>query len=178
MTIVLATPDRGGADAAAGGPPQHPARAGLARAGDPPVRPWRTDRGDQVHEAGLTRSAVLPRTPSSARRARRLLLEALSAAGQEASHDAGIAELLVSELATNAIRYGQGEDFRIDVEVGPAGVRVAVHDHNPVVPLPRHALPAEEGGRGMQLVHGLASAWGSQSDDAGKVVWFRMDATA
>ena len=112
-------------------------------------------------------------TPSAVRAGRRLVTQTIGAADEEVV-DRAI--LCASELVTNAIRYGQGEDFRIDVEVAGPGVRVAVHDHNPVVPHPRAALPAEEGGRGMHLVDSLATTWGSEATATGKVVWFVLDA--
>lgn len=120
------------------------------------------------------RSSVLPRLPSSARTARHLVVQALEDAGRHGAVHVGIAELLVSELATNAIRYGGGEDFRLVVRVEGAELRVAVHDRNPALPLPRDSAPAEEGGRGIQLVEALASAWGSEAVDGGKAVWFHL----
>jgi anti-sigma regulatory factor (Ser/Thr protein kinase) len=122
------------------------------------------------------RSAVLPRLPSSARQARQLVLAVLQDAGRQGDAHAGIAELLVSELATNAIRYGSGDDFGLRVRVSGAVLRVAVHDRNPVVPQPRHSAPAEEGGRGMQLVEALASDWGTDAGADGKTVWFDLRA--
>lgn len=122
------------------------------------------------------RSVVLPREPGSARRARHLLLEALAAAGEDLVARAGIGELLVSELATNAVRYGQGEDFRVDLDLRPGVLRVEVHDRSRVVPVPRHASPVEVGGRGLRLVDALASTWGAEETEDGKVVWFTLAA--
>lgn len=104
--------------------------------------------------------------------------EALAGAGQAGAAHGVVAELLVSELATNAIRYGGGEDFRLDVDVDPDGVRVAVHDHNPELPTPRQAGLEDEGGRGVHLVATVATAWGCEGTGDGKVVWFSLRAAA
>jgi anti-sigma regulatory factor (Ser/Thr protein kinase) len=117
---------------------------------------------------------VLPREPASARRARHLLLDALAEDGLERSTSSGVAELLVSELATNAVRYGAGDDFRIEVDLEAGALRVAVHDRSRVVPSPRHTSPVEVGGRGLKLVDTLAAAWGAEETADGKVVWFTL----
>lgn len=122
------------------------------------------------------RSIVLPREPGSARRARHLLLDALAAAGEDPGPRSGIGELLVSELATNAVRYGQGEDFRVEVDLRAGALRVEVHDHSRTVPAPRHTSPVELGGRGLRLVDTLASTWGAETTADGKVVWFTLTA--
>ena len=124
------------------------------------------------------RSAVLPREAASARRARRLLVDALADAGEARSWRSAVAELLVSELATNAVRYGLGPDFRVEVELGPEALRVEVRDRSRVVPEPRHSSPAELGGRGLRLVDTLATSWGVAQDADGKVVWFTLDVDA
>ena len=50
--------------------------------------------------------------------------------------------------------------------------RVDVQDASPVVAVPREA--DADGGRGLQLVAGLASRWGSNRVDGGKVTWFEL----
>ncbi|WP_416970198.1 ATP-binding protein [Streptomyces sp. 4F14] len=81
--------------------------------------------------------------------------------------------LCVSELTTNAIRYGvpPGRFFLVRLRrQGETGVRVEVHDSGdgtlPVVPVPR-----EDGGRGLLLVAALADRWGAERRHPGKVVW-------
>ena len=120
-------------------------------------------------------SAALPRTPSSARRARELLGGALAAAGRGAAPGVNLAELLVSELATNAIRYGGGDDFGYTLGLEGDRLRVEVRDANRARPQVRHAGPADEGGRGMELVSTLSADWGIADLDGGKVVWFELD---
>ena len=59
---------------------------------------------------------------------------------------------------------------------GDASVWIEVQDDDTRPPRLRHASPEDEGGRGLALVHDLATAWGSRSTPTGKVVWLRLDA--
>jgi anti-sigma regulatory factor (Ser/Thr protein kinase) len=81
------------------------------------------------------------------------------------------AELLTSELATNAVLHGH-TSFDVSVSHGSGVLRVAVSDGNdlhPSVLTPdHHALH----GRGMRLVEHLADSWGSVGQHPGKTVWF------
>jgi anti-sigma regulatory factor (Ser/Thr protein kinase) len=90
--------------------------------------------------------------------------------------------LMTSELVSNVIRHANTE-VRVSVEPGPP-IRVEVHDHVAATdafraivttrpePVPRHA----PGGRGLPLVHDLASRIGLVDDvGGGKVVWFEVD---
>lgn len=85
------------------------------------------------------------------------------------------AALLVSEVATNALVHGSG---RIEVRVLVTGrvLRVEVADSSSDLPAPRHADALDEGGRGLALVDVLASSWGAEPDELGKVVWFEVTA--
>ncbi|MEV4036148.1 SpoIIE family protein phosphatase [Streptomyces umbrinus] len=113
---------------------------------------------------------TLPREPRSVGRAREY------ARGQLLSWDleplVDTAELLVSELVTNALRYGEGEirlrlllDRTLVCEVWDAGL---------VQPRRRRARDTDEGGRGLQLVGLLSDAWGSRRTPRGKTVWFEL----
>ena len=84
------------------------------------------------------------------------------------------AELLTSELVTNAVLHGRGEPV-LAVEVDARRVRVAVHDDTPAVPVVRHPGPLAASGRGMQLIEGLAARWGVEPDARGKDVWFEIE---
>ena len=59
----------------------------------------------------------------------------------------------------------------------PTTIRVAVYDTDPR--LPAHRVPDQErpGGRGLHLLDQLASRWGAEPTDGGKVVWFELDRT-
>ncbi|MFJ9841010.1 SpoIIE family protein phosphatase [Kitasatospora sp. NPDC101155] len=114
---------------------------------------------------------TLPAEPTAVSRARRLVRAALAEWGVEDLTDT--AELLVSELVTNAVRYASA----------PIGVRltlgetllVEISDPLPDPPRERHAAEADEGGRGLELVHRLALHWGARAEGIGKVVWFELD---
>ncbi|MFD5325672.1 SpoIIE family protein phosphatase [Streptomyces sp. NPDC127092] len=123
---------------------------------------------------GLPSEAVgdwrLPREPRSVGRARELARAQLTAWELEPLVDT--VELLVSELVTNALRYGEGEirvrllrDRTLVCEVWDAGL---------VQPRRRRAKDTDEGGRGLQLVGLLSAAWGSRRTPRGKTVWFEL----
>lgn len=120
------------------------------------------------------RSVVLPSSPPSIRRARQLVRAALEVAGRREDASATLAELLVSEVATNAVRYGGGAEFEVAVDVGPDEVRVVVRDASTEVPRPRRTAPLAESGRGVHLLRQLATAWGWDVDSSGKAVWFTL----
>ncbi|WP_351226219.1 SpoIIE family protein phosphatase [Streptomyces sp. NPDC002133] len=112
----------------------------------------------------------LPREPRSVGRARELARAQLVAWELEPLVDT--VELLVSELVTNALRYGEGEirlrllrDRTLVCEVWDAGL---------VQPRRRRARDTDEGGRGLQLVGLLSAAWGSRRTPRGKTVWFEL----
>jgi anti-sigma regulatory factor (Ser/Thr protein kinase) len=86
-----------------------------------------------------------------------------------------IAELLTSELVTNALIHTD-HDALLTATVGPRGLRVEVRDF--VGRRPRLRVPnADDGthGRGLVLVQSLADAWGVRVHGVGKVVWFELD---
>ncbi|KOU73449.1 hypothetical protein ADK57_08740 [Streptomyces sp. MMG1533] len=89
---------------------------------------------------------------------------------------AEVAELLTSELVTNAIIHTD-HDALLTATVGPRGLRVEVRDF--VSRRPRLRVPnADDGthGRGLVLVQSLADAWGVRVHGVGKAVWFELDA--
>ena len=81
-----------------------------------------------------------------------------------------VAELLVSELVTNALRHASG---RIELTVLRLDdvLTLAVLDSDQPLPRLRKAAEADEGGRGLNLVAVLASRWGARPTPGGKVVW-------
>ncbi|MEV5957426.1 ATP-binding protein [Streptomyces sp. NPDC051987] len=89
-----------------------------------------------------------------------------------------IAELLTSELVTNALVHTDREAVLTAV-VAPSQLRVEVRDF--VARRPRVCVPdIDDGthGRGLVLVDALADAWGVQPHEVGKSVWFELDADA
>ena len=93
------------------------------------------------------------------------------------------AELLVSELVTNALVHARS-DTALTLAVADGTLEVGVTDRTPGDPRHRHegedagAVPADwsaEGGRGLRLVEVVADEWGVAQLPEGKQVWFRLD---
>ncbi|MGN9792657.1 ATP-binding protein [Streptomyces sp. OZ13] len=88
--------------------------------------------------------------------------------------------LMISELVTNAILYGEAEEaWRVRVEWWRVGASLRVDVHNPGFPANvRMRQPAadEAHGRGLGLVNELASSWSAEpSPLGGTMVSFSMD---
>ncbi|MFE1251920.1 ATP-binding protein [Streptomyces sp. NPDC058735] len=111
--------------------------------------------------------------------ARKALRELLGHWGRPGRSDiTDIAELLTSELVTNAIVHTD-HDAVLTATVGPRGLHVEVRDF--VARRPRVRLSvADDGtnGRGLFLVQSLADAWGVRPHGVGKAVWFELGAEA
>ncbi|MFL6056563.1 MAG: ATP-binding protein [Actinoallomurus sp.] len=116
----------------------------------------------------------LPLSSAAVRPARRLAGEQLEDWGF--GHQRYTAELLVSELVTNAIRHAYGE-IRLTVRLHGGTLRFEIHDEAAEsVPLVRPAGENDEGGRGLYLVGMLSSRWGATRTTTGKTVWFELPA--
>lgn len=113
---------------------------------------------------------TLPPEPTSVSRARELACARLVQWGLDDLIDT--AELLVSELVTNALRHGEG-DIRLRLLLDRTLV-CEVWDKGLVQPRRRRARDTDEGGRGLQLVSLLSDGWGSRRTPVGKTVWFEM----
>ncbi|MEU6340147.1 ATP-binding protein [Streptomyces sp. NPDC046977] len=107
-------------------------------------------------------------------------------AGSGIGADEPVAEtliLLISELVTNAVVHtGCPAVLRMLFRSSGASqgqerdtVRVEVADTSDAPPRPRHADKDETGGRGLELVDGLADRWGWQREGAGKQIWCEID---
>jgi anti-sigma regulatory factor (Ser/Thr protein kinase) len=85
--------------------------------------------------------------------------------------------LLVSELATNAIRHG-APPVRLSLRLEKDRLRVEVTDSSPALPQLAHPEPDQTGGRGLQIVQQLAVKWGASASPRriGKTVWFELSA--
>ena len=106
-----------------------------------------------------------PHGPAQARRVVEACAEQLGLADE-----ADDLVLLVSELVTNAIRYG-APPVELRVQADPHTVTVTVADRSPVPPLHREADDSAEGGRGMALVDLLTDGHGVRPEPDGKAVW-------
>ena len=109
--------------------------------------------------------------PESSSRARRFLVESL---GEELTPELyDDAAIVVSELVTNAVTHA-GSACVLELALSPTALRMAVADTGPGTPEPQPRSDEREHGRGLQLVGAIASAWGIDSDDRGKVVWAEL----
>lgn len=98
---------------------------------------------------------------------------------------ADTAELLVSELVTNAIKatqdlgpqdqgpspYWERPSIVLWLTSDHGAVIIRVWDNNSQTPMRRNAGPYAEGGRGVGLVAALAHDWGAYRKVLGKVTW-------
>ena len=90
-----------------------------------------------------------------------------------------VAGLLVSEIFGNSVRHSgsgaPGETVTVAVRAGDGVVRVEVTDRSgPGVPRLTPAAWDAEGGRGLQLVAGLAARWGWRQHGGRTVTWFEL----
>ncbi|WP_433454450.1 ATP-binding SpoIIE family protein phosphatase [Streptomyces sp. CA-142005] len=78
-------------------------------------------------------------------------------------------ELIVSELVTNAVRYGSPPlELRLILD---RGLTCEVSDSSATAPHLRHARTTDEGGRGLFIVAQLAQSWGARYSTDGKTIW-------
>ncbi|HUJ07232.1 MAG TPA: ATP-binding protein [Streptosporangiaceae bacterium] len=110
--------------------------------------------------------------PSAAAQARALVREAIRA--WEVPVDAQVAELLTSELVTNAIKHEKSETIKLFITCSCGHLRVYVHDSSRSAPVPIDAPVDAETGRGLMLVASLSTDWGHYRTPAGKAVYFTL----
>ncbi len=153
-----------------------------------PARPWRNCTAgrarlmllQRVLFAALLRSvasvlvASMELTPdhTAAVRARQFVAATLRGWGLDAAIDD--AELLVSELVTNAILHARSP-ATVTIDHDSPRLRVAVCDSSPSPPRLRDYGPDAVTGRGMLLVDRIARRWGVEMNGNGKCVWFEVD---
>ncbi|MEU6356145.1 SpoIIE family protein phosphatase [Streptomyces sp. NPDC047072] len=82
------------------------------------------------------------------------------------------AELVISELVTNAVRYGR-PPIRLRL-IHDRGLLCEVSDAGSTTPHLRRARTFDEGGRGLLLVAQLAEHWGTRHARQGKTVWAEL----
>jgi anti-sigma regulatory factor (Ser/Thr protein kinase) len=149
-----------------------------------PVAAVCSQRNRKVHEsrlrwneepmAELTAHIDLPllddRAATAARAAVRPILQSWKCTDEDWLFDA---QLIVTELVTNAIRHGGG-GLELMLTMHERSVTVSVADGSAVIP-EVHARDAEaDGGRGLLLIEALSDAWGVEDHHGGKRVWVRL----
>jgi anti-sigma regulatory factor (Ser/Thr protein kinase) len=75
----------------------------------------------------------------------------------------------VSELVTNAIRYG-GSPIQLRL-IRDRALICEVSDASSTSPHLRRARTYDEGGRGLLLVAQLTDRWGTRPSGTGKTIW-------
>ncbi|MFJ8505647.1 ATP-binding protein [Streptomyces avermitilis] len=113
----------------------------------------------------------LQRELTSVRLARRMVTAQLGDWNLEDLADT--AELLVSEVVTNALCHTRGP-LRLNLQVRGSQLRCEVEDTDPAGPVRRVVDTDAEGGRGTELLDLLAEAWGSTRTATGKTTWFEL----
>jgi serine phosphatase RsbU (regulator of sigma subunit)/PAS domain-containing protein/anti-sigma regulatory factor (Ser/Thr protein kinase) len=109
----------------------------------------------------------VPRDPSAVAPIRAACARRLADWGLE---EIGFAtELVLSELLTNAIRYG-AEPITVRL-LHDRTLICEVSDASSTSPHPRRAKTTDEGGRGLFLVAQYSERWGTRYTPAGKVIW-------
>jgi serine phosphatase RsbU (regulator of sigma subunit)/anti-sigma regulatory factor (Ser/Thr protein kinase) len=98
---------------------------------------------------------------------------------REQLHDWGLgrladgAELMVSELVTNAVRHSHSRPVELRLVRGDS-LLCEVDDDDHDLPNLSSAGPTDEHGRGLRVVSTLAREWGASRTKAGKTVWFEL----
>ncbi|MGR4847985.1 SpoIIE family protein phosphatase [Streptomyces sp. LARHCF252] len=109
--------------------------------------------------------------PAEAGRARAVVREQL--------HDWGLAklvtpaELLVSELVTNAVRHSHARPVELRLVRGDT-LLCEVDDDDHELPTLLSSGSLDDGGRGLRVVSTLSREWGTSRTKAGKTVWFEL----
>ncbi len=105
-------------------------------------------------------------SPDAVAAARTFATRAIDSTGFSAEDVA----LVVTELATNALRHA-GSNFDVRLTCHQV-LRVEVSDASPHLPLKREIQLDVPGGRGLQIVEAVSSAWGAEPvPGMGKRVW-------
>ncbi|MFC7915139.1 SpoIIE family protein phosphatase [Streptomyces sp. NPDC057386] len=131
-------------------------------------------RTHALHEDRVA-SWELESDPAIVSRARRVASEQLTRWGLDDA--AFVTEMVVSELVTNAIRYGR-PPLRLRLIHQNDTLVSEVYDSSGTTPHMRRARIFDEGGRGLLLVAQLADRWGTRHDRVGKAVWAEQSLSA
>jgi anti-sigma regulatory factor (Ser/Thr protein kinase) len=85
------------------------------------------------------------------------------------------AELVVSELVSNAVEHAPGPDtYELEVLQRADGVRISLADGSSIKPVVAALAHDRPRGRGMRIVEALTDEWGSDDHHGGKRVWVEL----
>lgn len=114
---------------------------------------------------------LLNRHPAEVARARRYVAQQCADLPSDVR---SIAQLLTSEVVTNALEHGAG-DIWLRLSTADRALRIEVTDASGSAPLRQQAPPESLRGRGLMILESLATAWGvTPAEPAGKTVWFTL----
>jgi anti-sigma regulatory factor (Ser/Thr protein kinase) len=122
----------------------------------------------------LSAACRLGRNPVEVGRAREMVRKALP--GWGIAEHTGLAELIVSERVTTAVRHGGGP-IVVRVSYACGDLWTEVHDQGAGRPDCQHATTDDEQGRGLELLdgliglHGVARGVADDTDGPGKAVY-------
>ncbi|MEV5203529.1 ATP-binding protein [Streptomyces sp. NPDC053720] len=128
-------------------------------------------------------NVTLPSEPVSVSAARRYVARALTEWGLAADTDfADSIQLIVSELATNAVQhtFGQSPTFTVELRLErEEQLHLGVTDSHPRWPRRLPAAVQQDNGRGMVIIRCLAKECGGRltvtpTADGGKTVWIAL----
>ncbi|GIH70586.1 ATP-binding protein [Sphaerimonospora thailandensis] len=135
-------------------------------------------RGAPERDGPVLGEKWIPRDPQCLASVRRFVRDVAAdwGAGEDVPE---IAELLASELVTNAIIHGSvgvPETSRIRVTISRECrlLVVDVHDSCSALPQPRQARDYDLRGRGLAIVQMFSHRWGWELTPYGKSVWFQL----
>ncbi|MER6997162.1 SpoIIE family protein phosphatase [Streptomyces sp. NPDC000410] len=120
-----------------------------------------------LFEADQVATWDVPADPAAVSRMRSACVEQLAAWGLDGL--SFTTELILSELITNAVRYGT-EPIHVRM-LRDRTLVCEVSDGSSTAPHLRYAATTDEGGRGLYLVAQLAERWGTRYTARGKVIW-------
>ncbi len=121
----------------------------------------------------IVRSDVFPCDPASVKAARRFIRECVEHLGL---HSLPAVQLMVSELATNAVLHARAPFDVILERVSNGVIRVEVRDFGHGSPRLCVGSTEAQGGRGLRIVELLSQSWGVENRPGGrgKTTWFTM----
>lgn len=118
----------------------------------------------------MSPTRAFPNSPASVARARAFVRRSAADLAPEVADEV---ELMVSELATNAVRHTRA-GFEVRVDRDGDRLRIAVADEGDGAPTVKNPEPRSLSGRGLWIVEQLAHDWGIEASGGGKAVWFTV----
>jgi anti-sigma regulatory factor (Ser/Thr protein kinase) len=138
------------------------------------------EHADALHEVCRLHTAVIDEAkarfragPDAPLAARRFVAGLLGRRPYGDRVDPNDAQLVVSELATNAVIHA-GTPFSVTVRSDGSAVRISVQDWSSMQPVMRENNPVALSGRGLRLIAMVSRSWGVEYGPDGKTVWAEL----